>query len=249
MLALCSAKSGLAELLGTWLPRWHLDFERRDSDANLAGVQADLLISDNPDGLESMRRTVQAPILLVTGYGSFLPAPRAATLTPLHQLARPLSRAALYQALRRVLLQLPEEAPAAPPPAPEPQHRNARVLLVEDNAVNQLVAKGMLAKLGCEVLLASHGAEALSRLEQNPVDLVLMDCNMPVMDGYEATRRIRQSGRWPDLPIIALTANALPDERERCRAAGMDDYLAKPFRREELVALLDSWLPATQATP
>jgi signal transduction histidine kinase/CheY-like chemotaxis protein len=249
VLALCSAKSGLAELLGTWLPRWHLDFERRDNDANLAGAQADLLISDNPDGLESMRRTVQAPILLVTGYGSFLPAPRAATLTPLHQLARPLSRAALYQALRRVLLQLPEEAPAAPPPAPEPQHRNARVLLVEDNAVNQLVAKGMLAKLGCEVLLASHGAEALSRLEQNPVDLVLMDCNMPVMDGYEATRRIRQSGRWPDLPIIALTANALPDERERCRAAGMDDYLAKPFRREELVALLDSWLPATQATP
>ncbi|MDH4558606.1 response regulator [Pseudomonas sp. BN417] len=249
VVALCSAKSGLAELLGTWLPRWHLDFERRDSDANLAGVQADLLISDNPDGLESMRRTVQAPVLLVTGYGSFLPAPRAATLTPLHQLARPLSRAALYQALRQVLLQLPEEAPTAPPPAPEPQHRNARVLLVEDNAVNQLVAKGMLAKLGCEVLLASHGAEALSRLEQNPVDLVLMDCNMPVMDGYEATRRIRQSGRWPDLPIIALTANALPDERERCRAAGMDDYLAKPFRREELVALLDSWLPATQATP
>lgn len=249
VVALCSAKSGLAELLGTWLPRWHLDFERRDSDANLAGVQADLLISDDPDGLESMRRTVQAPVLLVTGYGSFLPAPRAATLTPLHQLARPLSRAALYQALRRVLLQLPEEAPTAPLPAPEPQHRNARVLLVEDNAVNQLVAKGMLAKLGCEVLLASHGAEALSRLEQNPVDLVLMDCNMPVMDGYEATRRIRQSGRWPDLPIIALTANALPDERERCRAAGMDDYLAKPFRREELVALLDSWLPATQATP
>ncbi|MNF17543.1 Sensor histidine kinase RcsC [compost metagenome] len=72
---------------------------------------------------------------------------------------------------------------------------------------------------------------------------------MPVMDGYEATRRIRQSGRWPDLPIIALTANALPDERERCRAAGMDDYLAKPFRREELVALLDTWLPATQAIP
>ncbi|MDT4813106.1 Sensor histidine kinase RcsC [compost metagenome] len=249
VVALCSAKSGLAELLGTWLPLWHLDFERRDGDAKLAGVQADLLVSDNPDCLESLRRTAQVPILLVTGYGNFLPPPRAATLTPLHQLARPLSRAALYQALRRVLLQLPEEAPTAPAPAPEPQHRHARVLLVEDNAVNQLVAKGMLAKLGCEVLLASHGAEALSRLEQNPVDLVLMDCNMPVMDGYEATRRIRQSGRWPDLPIIALTANALPDERERCRAAGMDDYLAKPFRREELVALLDSWLPATQATP
>ncbi|MNO97380.1 Sensor histidine kinase RcsC [compost metagenome] len=64
---------------------------------------------------------------------------------------------------------------------------------------------------------------------------------MPVLDGYETTRRIRASGRWPDLPIIALTANVLPEERERCRAAGMDDFLAKPFHRDELVALLDRW--------
>ncbi|UCP00316.1 response regulator [Metapseudomonas lalkuanensis] len=248
VIALCGAKSGLAEMLGTWLPLWGLDFERRDAGTDLSGAHADLLISDNPDCLENLRRTAHMPILLVTGYGSFLPPPRAATLTPLHQLARPLSRAALHQALQRVLLKLPDETPAAAPEAAEPQHRHARVLLVEDNAVNQLVAKGMLAKLGCDVLLATHGAEALSHLEQSSVDLVLMDCNMPVMDGYEATRRIRQSGRWPELPIIALTANALPDERERCRAAGMDDYLAKPFRREELVALLDTWLPTTQAT-
>ena len=72
-----------------------------------------------------------------------------------------------------------------------------------------------------------------------------MDCNMPVMDGYETSRRIRDNARWPDLPIIALTANVLSDERERCRAAGMSDYLAKPFRREELAALLDTWLPTT----
>ncbi|WP_271407850.1 response regulator [Pseudomonas sp. Q1-7] len=249
VIALCGAKSGLAEMLATWLPHWGLTFERRDKDADLADVQADLLISDCPDCLEKVRRSAQVPILLATGYDSFLTPPQAATLTPLHQLARPLSRAALYQALRRVLLKLPEESPATAPQATEPTHRHARVLLVEDNAVNQLVAKGMLAKLGCEVLLAADGAEALSHLEHTTVDLVLMDCNMPVMDGYEATRRIRQSGHWPDLPIIALTANALPDERERCRAAGMDDYLAKPFRREELVALLDTWLPATQATP
>lgn len=118
------------------------------------------------------------------------------------------------------------------------------MLLVEDNAVNQLVAKGMLGKLGCEVLLANHGAEALSLLENQAVDLVLMDCNMPVMDGYEATRRIRQRSELNALPIIALTANALSDERERCRAAGMDDYLAKPFRKDELAALLDQWLSA-----
>lgn len=111
--------------------------------------------------------------------------------------------------------------------------------------MNQLVAKGMLGKLGCEVIVAAHGGEALEQLEQAAFNLVLMDCNMPVMDGYEASRRIRQSGRWPDLPIVALTANAMPEERERCRAAGMNDYLAKPFRREELLALIDHWVPPT----
>lgn len=125
-----------------------------------------------------------------------------------------------------------------------PRTDSNRVLLVEDNPVNQMVAKGMLAKLGCQVLVAGHGGEALDILEQEDVDLVLMDCNMPVMDGYEASRRIRENGRWPDLPIVALTANALSDERERCRAAGMNDYLAKPFRREELAAMLDAWLPS-----
>jgi CheY-like chemotaxis protein len=121
------------------------------------------------------------------------------------------------------------------------------VLLVEDNPVNQLVAKGMLGKLGCEVTTAAHGGEALDQLEQRDFDLVLMDCNMPVMDGYEASRQIRRSGRWPQLPIVALTANAMSEERERCRAAGMSDYLAKPFRREELAALLDLWIPAMTA--
>ncbi len=128
-----------------------------------------------------------------------------------------------------------------------PPLRRGRVLLVEDNPVNQLVAKGMLGKLGCDVIVAAHGAEALDQLEYHEFDLVLMDCNMPVMDGYEASRQIRQSGRWPDLPIVALTANAMSEERERCRAAGMSDYLAKPFRREELAALLDQWIPTTTA--
>jgi CheY-like chemotaxis protein len=97
------------------------------------------------------------------------------------------------------------------------------------------------------VVVAAHGAEGLDQLEQREFDLVLMDCNMPVMDGYEASRQIRRSGRWPDLPIVALTANAMPEERERCRAAGMSDYLSKPFRREELAALLDQWVPTTSA--
>lgn len=132
----------------------------------------------------------------------------------------------------------------ATPPTATAKGR-ARILLVEDNPVNQLVAKGMLAKLGCQVELATQGVEALARLEEQAFDLVLMDCNMPVMDGYEATRHIRERGRWPGLPIVALTANAMPEERERCRAAGMDDYLAKPFRREDLLAVVDRWVPVS----
>jgi CheY-like chemotaxis protein len=164
----------------------------------------------------------------------------------LQQQARPLARNALYQTLRRTLqfetAILDESHLQTLSPL-----RRARILLVEDNPVNQLVAKGMLGKLGCEVTVAGHGAQALDLLEHNNFDLVLMDCNMPVMDGYEASRQIRRSGRWPDLPIVALTANAMPEERERCRAAGMSDYLAKPFRREELTTLLDLWVPVTTA--
>ncbi|MWV13686.1 response regulator [Pseudomonas sp. R-28-1W-6] len=242
----CPANSGLAELLGSWLGNWGLSLRRYDSDASLAGLQADLLICDSAERLRELRQASGAPLLLVAAYGGFISSAQSSELAPFEQLARPLARSALQQALQRLLQ--PRQDSREPASSPHlDKLRQAHVLLVEDNPVNQLVAKGMLAKLGCEVAVAAHGGEALSYLEKHPVDLVLMDCNMPVMDGYEATRRIRQSGRWPNLPIIALTANALPDERERCQAAGMNDYLAKPFRREDLTALLDNWLPVTTA--
>ncbi|MGE7956623.1 response regulator [Pseudomonas sp. NPDC089530] len=246
VLAITSEGSGLAELLSVQLPFWGLGYRRCDLDESLIGLQPDLLITDCPECLFGLRPTIGAPILLVTAYGSFLPSEEASALAPLQQQARPLARNALYQTLRRALLaetavinetQLETLAPL----------RRAFILLVEDNPVNQLVAKGMLSKLGCEVTVAAHGAEALDQLEHQAFDLVLMDCNMPVMDGYEASRQIRRSGHWPDLPIVALTANAMPEERDRCRAAGMNDYLAKPFRREELIALLDLWVPTTTA--
>ncbi|PAU58594.1 hybrid sensor histidine kinase/response regulator [Pseudomonas sp. PIC25] len=247
VVALCPSSSGLHELLNTLLPSWGLTYLRQDTDAPLAGIKGDTFISDCPECLPGLRKVIDSPILLVTAYNRFMDNEQASALAPLEQMARPLGRAALYQTLRHILqpgvIETPRQSASE-----KPQSRQARVLLVEDNPVNQMVAKGMLAKLGCDVAVAAHGAEALDHLAREPVDLVLMDCNMPIMDGYEASRRIRQSGRWPDLPIIALTANALPDERERCQAAGMSDYLAKPFRREELAALLDSWLPAT-ATP
>lgn len=244
VVALSAAGSGLDELLQDLLPAWGLAYQRQDSGATLDAATIDLLITDDLDHLFTLRPALKTPILLVTAYGNFLPSEQSVALAPLHQLARPLARNALYQTLRRTLQGHEPEHPLASPALTLEQGR-ARILLVEDNPVNQLVAKGMLAKLGCQVQLATQGAEALDRLEQDEFDLVLMDCNMPVMDGYEASRRIRQSGRWPHLPIVALTANAMPEERERCRAAGMNDYLAKPFRREELLALVDHWVPIT----
>ncbi|WP_284184726.1 response regulator [Pseudomonas rhodesiae] len=247
VIAITNASSGLTELLTTLLPYWGLTPRCYAQDHDLSGETPDLLITDCPECLFRLRPGITAPILVVTAYGNFMPSEEVAALAPLQQQARPLSRNALYQILKRTLrsdghlildpIQV-ESAPVA--------HR-ARILLVEDNPVNQLVAKGMLSKLGCDVVVAGHGGEALKCLEEQHFDMVLMDCNMPVMDGYEASRQIRSSGRWPDLPIVALTANAMSEERERCRAAGMNDYLAKPFRREELNALLDLWVPKTTA--
>ncbi|WP_145193056.1 response regulator [Pseudomonas sp. URMO17WK12:I11] len=241
VVAISDAGSGLSELLQALLPTWGLDYQRHDSSAALPAA-IDLLITDDLEHLFQLRPALEAPILLVTAYGNFLTSEQSAQLAPLHQLARPLARNALYQTLRRTLQGHAPEHPLATP-LPGSVAGRARILLVEDNPVNQLVAKGMLAKLGCQVQVATQGLEALDWLEREDFDLVLMDCNMPVMDGYEASRRIRQSGRWSDLPIVALTANAMPEERERCRAAGMSDYLAKPFRREELLALIDHWVP------
>ena len=246
VIAITAASSGLAELLSTVLPAWGLEFQRRSIDDPLIGVELDILITDCPECLFNLRPTVTAPILLVTAYGNFMPSEEVSALAPLQQQARPLARTALYQSLQRILQPEHHTLNKARPDTLN-LLRRGRVLLVEDNPVNQLVAKGMLGKLGCEVVTATHGAEALDHLELRDFDLVLMDCNMPVMDGYEASRHIRRSGRWPHLPIVALTANAMSEERERCRAAGMSDYLAKPFRREELAALLDLWIPTMTA--
>ncbi|WP_426141477.1 response regulator [Pseudomonas sp. DWP3-1-2] len=235
--------SGLMELLGSLLPAWGIDVQRWDVDDRAASTaEPELLITDCPECLFGLRPATHIPILLVTAYGNFMPSEQVSALAPLQQQARPLARNALYQTLRRILHQEQAVADDLLLANELSGSHSARILLVEDNPVNQLVAKGMLSKLGCEVVVSSHGGEALEQLERHTFDLVLMDCNMPVMDGYEASRRIRQSGRWPELPIIALTANAMPEERERCRAAGMSDYLAKPFRRTELVSLLDQWI-------
>ncbi len=123
--------------------------------------------------------------------------------------------------------------------------RNFRVLLVEDNITNQFFARSLLEKLGLTVDAVDDGLQALDVLRNRNYDLVLMDCQMPELDGYEATAQIRQSQNMAlnrQVPIIALTANALPQDREKCLQAGMDDYLSKPVTSSLLVEVLDKWL-------
>ncbi len=123
-----------------------------------------------------------------------------------------------------------------------------RVLLVEDNEVNRLVVAEQLKSRGLDVVTARHGLEAVETLARGTFDLVLMDCQMPELDGYGATRRIRQSeSASQHLPVVALTASAMVGDRERCLEAGMDDYLSKPFTESELETVLDRWLaPASR---
>ncbi|PAV26743.1 hybrid sensor histidine kinase/response regulator [Tamilnaduibacter salinus] len=126
-------------------------------------------------------------------------------------------------------------------PEPERPAAGRRILLVEDNRVNQVVASGMLKKLGHQVEVAENGEKALEALDHTSFDLVLMDCQMPVMDGYQAARAIRRDGRWPDLPLIAVTANVMEGDAQHCIDAGMDDYMSKPYDRDTLQRVVQRW--------
>jgi signal transduction histidine kinase/DNA-binding NarL/FixJ family response regulator len=139
--------------------------------------------------------------------------------------------------------QQPARLPAAPAASGEesPIDRAVRLLLVEDNPTNQMVAVGLLHKLGyCNITVAANGEDALAQAAAKDFDAILMDCQMPVLDGFQATERLRAQGCR--LPIIAMTANAMRGDRERCLAAGMTDYLSKPFSEQKLAAVLAHWL-------
>jgi CheY-like chemotaxis protein len=161
-------------------------------------------------------------------------------------LRKPVRESNLVRSLHRLFSVQPNGQKAlADTPAPlivETNPVKGRVLLAEDNAVNQKVASLLLRKIGYSVDVAGDGRAALEALQMNFYDLILMDCQMPEMDGFEATRAIRRNAACRDLPIIALTANAFPGEKEKCIAAGMNDYLAKPIKCEVLAQMLSDWI-------
>jgi two-component system, sensor histidine kinase and response regulator len=168
----------------------------------------------------------------------------------LRYLNKPIRRADLLRAVSGVLA----SAPADGEPQRASHHADVgplvgHVLLVEDNPINQGVAKAMLAKLGLRCAVANHGGEALAMVRTTDFDLVLMDCQMPVMDGFQATAAIRAlpGGRGAALPIVALTANAMQGDEQACLAAGMNGFLAKPYTVVALRAMLARWLPSGAA--
>ena len=159
-------------------------------------------------------------------------------------LSMPLRREQLYRTLCRAAgLDTGDRARIIETPAGV--SRTLNLLLVEDNQVNQVVASSMLKKLGHTVTLAENGKQALEALQQSErrFDIVLMDCQMPVMDGYEATRNIRENPEWQDLPVIAVTANVMQGDRDDCLESGMNDYITKPYNRADLKSIIDRWAP------
>jgi len=160
-------------------------------------------------------------------------------------LSRPVRRSALRACLTSEAMfdamPAPPVAPAAPPPEGA---AGAPVLLVEDNPVNLEVALGMLESFGCKVATATDGKQALERYASGEFSLIFMDCQMPEMDGFEATQAIRRQEENTDrhTPIVALTAHAIEGDREQCLASGMDDYITKPFTAEQIRAALATWL-------
>ncbi|TAJ15042.1 MAG: response regulator [Planctomycetota bacterium] len=227
-----------------------------ESNAEPFGVALLDLQMPRMDGVElgerirALPRWTRLPLVLLSSAGSVDAASRVRDLFD-EVMAKPVKRAALVEALSRCLQRSANAgaspvaaAPAAalPAAAATPAASSLRVLVVEDNSVNQLLAVRMLQRMGHRTKVASNGAEALELAQSEAFDLVLMDVQMPVMDGLQAARelrRLQRGGRY--VPIVALTANAMPADREMCREAGMDDYLPKPVRAADLQRVVQRW--------
>jgi PAS domain S-box-containing protein len=214
-----------------------------------AGEQFDVAVLDmmmpDMDGLalageiRSRRSVEELPLLLLTSLGRIPQAESGSIFSA--QLAKPLKASQLYNTLLQMLSpgEVGAETVEAETNGKQARPSFLRILLAEDNPMNQKVALRLLERLGYTATVAWNGLEALAALEKQSYDVVLMDVQMPELDGLDATRRIVE--RWPEESrphIIAMTANALPEDREACFAAGMNDYVAKPIRAEELARAL-----------
>ncbi len=235
--------------------------------ATVLGHPFDVVLTDwkmpGMDGIETIRRLLELSprrpaIIMVTAYGrdNVLASARELGVQLPTVLSKPVTADGLLAAIGQAL----GHSPLVEPAQGRRQNQSAearsklagaRLLLVEDNAVNQELAQEILAQAGIEVVLAADGQQALDRLaNEGPFDGVLMDCEMPVMDGYEATARIRANPDWAKLPVLAMTANAMVGDRERVIAVGMNDHIAKPLDIDEMFNVIGRWVsPAAGRRP
>jgi len=258
---------GVSDAIHRYLDAWNARVERPRVGESISGDYGlAVIIADHDADLTALRDTVTAgrpelPCLLVAADDD----QRQAALHTGYVAAvtQPLRRTVLRDSVLQVLGRMPRPAPEVPAPdavsAPTRAdgERRTLILLAEDNAVNQIVAVKHLDRLGYGVAVTSNGEEAVLASASLPCTLILMDCQMPVMDGFEATRAIRRREQTTGehLPIVAMTANAMQGDRERCLEAGMDDHLSKPINPAQLQATIERWLqltsdvaPATVAT-
>ena len=227
----------------------------RLEEAERAGQPYQLLITDMMmpvmDGAGLIKQirdrpaTRELPVLILTSMGRNDQTRELRKQPATAVLVKPAHQSHLLDAIVRLLNKQanPTSSTEAQPTRPQPsQRQNLRILLAEDNSVNQKVALRQLQQLGYRADAVANGVEALKALEHMPYDAVLMDCQMPEMDGYEATRELRRREKGiRHTTVIAMTANALEGDREKCLAAGMDDYITKPVRPETLARALERW--------
>jgi signal transduction histidine kinase/CheY-like chemotaxis protein len=205
------------------------------------------------DGIETSRRIIDLPspphLVMVTAYGREEVLRRAEESGIESVLVKPVTSSTLFETTLAVLQTSDSSPDIVPSTALLDVNltRGARVLLVEDNEINQEVALGQLEDAEVEVDVAENGEMAVRMVQSNPYDLVLMDMQMPVMDGIEATRVIRSDPRFKNLPIIAMTANAMAADRDKCLDAGMNDHIPKPIDPQELFRVLSQWTHGRKA--
>jgi CheY-like chemotaxis protein len=203
------------------------------------------------DGLElagrirGLSQGKQLPILLLSSASLTEDAKRQRELGIARSLIKPVKHSDLLEAIAQILKPVPEQKSAAPLGELAPVEKQRHVLLAEDGLINQKVAVNLLEQRGHTVVVASNGRQVLEKLEQELFDLVLMDVQMPEMDGFEATAAIRRKEQGTDLhlPIVAMTAHAMKGDRERCLEVGMDGYVPKPVRPHELYAAVEGAPP------
>ena len=239
-------------------------------DAVAAGHPYQLVLADmkmpRMDGIElarAMRADAELaalPLALLTSVSGSGEAASARAAGVDACINKPVRRAELLDCLLRLVTArsacaaVPDQAPVPATPATGAaamaRFAGARVLLAEGNAVNMLIATELIESLGCHVVPAGDGNSVLAAYAPGRFDIVLLDCQMPELDGFAASRalRAREPAGGPRVPVVALTANAMKGDRERCLEAGMDDYLAKPYRHADLASMLERWLPRHPAT-